>query len=325
MPPQGKCRDDRRLFDRMEPKMSRKVLVCILAQTRAHRLTWASFEKQVLNELNADLAVCIGVDDKYDYTNPYFQHALFRWTIPVPADWAEEIDRIRLSLGYDEGWRRLADLCENPYSIFLGGAFGIAGSGAILLAYRWHLRNFIIQEGLHERYERFIVTRSDFLYTAPHPCIEALDPAMIWIPDGEDWGGLADRHMVVSGDHVAESLSALSDILRNPKQWADALELRDVAYRNSEGVLEIHFQRTGLMSRVRRFPYVMYLVRDASDPTGWTEGEFDSELGLYIKYPTEFERAQHWKDRFRSRADWLEWAKNPCGETIRLPGDNDVT
>jgi hypothetical protein len=44
-------------------------LVIILSETRASELTFDSFKKNVLDELNADLCVCIGVKPDYDYNN----------------------------------------------------------------------------------------------------------------------------------------------------------------------------------------------------------------------------------------------------------------
>ena len=45
-----------------------KVLVCILAQTRSYEVTWKNFKKNVLDELNADLALCVAekkTDNKF--------------------------------------------------------------------------------------------------------------------------------------------------------------------------------------------------------------------------------------------------------------------
>ena len=71
-----------------------KRLVCIMAQARTHELTWSQFKKNVLDELDADLALCIG--DSYqrsdgkivgelqsDQDNPFFQNVLFVG-YPVP-------------------------------------------------------------------------------------------------------------------------------------------------------------------------------------------------------------------------------------------------
>ena len=46
-----------------------KTLVIILSETRASELTFDSFKKNVIDTLNADLCVCIGVKPDYDYTN----------------------------------------------------------------------------------------------------------------------------------------------------------------------------------------------------------------------------------------------------------------
>ena len=59
--------------------MSSKTLVVILAQTRAHELTFDSFKKNVIDELKADLCVCIGVKNDYDYDNPYYKLAKYRF------------------------------------------------------------------------------------------------------------------------------------------------------------------------------------------------------------------------------------------------------
>jgi hypothetical protein len=50
-----------------------KTLVIILAETRCHELTFNNFKKNVINELNADLCLCIGVKPDYDYNNPFYK------------------------------------------------------------------------------------------------------------------------------------------------------------------------------------------------------------------------------------------------------------
>ena len=44
-----------------------KTIVILLSETRASELTFDSFKKNVIDELNADLCVCIGVKPDYDY------------------------------------------------------------------------------------------------------------------------------------------------------------------------------------------------------------------------------------------------------------------
>ena len=69
-----------------------KVLICLLAKTRAHQLTFPNFKRQVLDELNGDLALALTIDEKYDYANPFWQHAKYRWTAPDFSDYGEAFD-----------------------------------------------------------------------------------------------------------------------------------------------------------------------------------------------------------------------------------------
>ena len=57
--------------------MSSRTLVIILSETRASELTFENFKKNVLEQLNADLCVCIGVKQNYDYTNPFYRTAKY--------------------------------------------------------------------------------------------------------------------------------------------------------------------------------------------------------------------------------------------------------
>ena len=50
-----------------------RTLVIVLSETRASELTFDSFKKNVIDELNADLCVCIGINPNYDYNNPFYK------------------------------------------------------------------------------------------------------------------------------------------------------------------------------------------------------------------------------------------------------------
>ena len=68
------------------------VLVCLLAKTRAHQLTFPSFKRNVLDELNADLALALTIDENYEYNNPFWQHARYRWTAPDFLNYGDAFD-----------------------------------------------------------------------------------------------------------------------------------------------------------------------------------------------------------------------------------------
>ena len=55
-----------------------KTLVVILSETRASELTFDSFKKNVIDELNADLCLCIGVKSDYDYNNSFYNLAKYK-------------------------------------------------------------------------------------------------------------------------------------------------------------------------------------------------------------------------------------------------------
>ncbi|GFR45361.1 hypothetical protein Agub_g6736, partial [Astrephomene gubernaculifera] len=77
---------DRLLAD--QPQL--KTLVVILAETRAHELTWRSFHDNVLSVLNADLAVCIS--NETDKDDPFTHAAKYKWLHAEPKDWADAFD-----------------------------------------------------------------------------------------------------------------------------------------------------------------------------------------------------------------------------------------
>ena len=166
-----------------------------------------------------------------------------------------------------------------------------------------------------------MITRSDFFWLCPHPPLSILDRNAIWLPDGEDYGGLNDRHMVVSRAQVINCLNGIEEILLHPNQFCEALEKEpDHRMRNDELVLAHHFERTGLSKRVKRFPYVMYTAREISDesPT-WSRGRYEPSVGHYIKYEKEFRSACSYATIIHSRADWESGRWMQVDPTLVVP------
>jgi hypothetical protein len=301
-----------------------RVLVCILGQTRAHRLTWPYFKKHLLEELNADLALCIGVDDGYDYDNPFWRHAKYRWTVNELDDYG---------VGFDEARGALTAACETPSwrkllgvkGEWLGGVKGQdaqLGSGGIQIYFRWLLLQNILHDRLLELYDRFLVTRSDFIWKIPHPPLSILSKNFIWIPNGEHWGGLTDRHIIVSARDLCDSLNLINDIVRRPelifelmsqKQQYEIYRANQKPLRqphwNIEKYILFHLRRSGLSDRVRLFPYVSYTVRDAGDQSRWQAGTYNSEVGMIVKYPTELDLARPFENLIKTKEDWETLAR----------------
>ncbi len=283
-----------------------RVLVCVLAQTRAYQFTWRNFKRHVLDELEADLAVCIGVDDHYDYANPFWQHARYRWTGPEYDDFGDGFDIAQHHLAGGKlpisfNWRDILQIKDQ----WLGGIKGQEahpGSAGILIYFRWLLLHNLMSDGLLHKYDRFIITRSDFLWTCPHPPLSTLPPTEIWFPDGEGYGGLTDRHHVVSSQDLPYVINLIDDVVLRPDDLMTRMAPR--GDWNLESYIYFHLEQQDLLGRTRVFPQVMFSVRGQQDSTRWAAGKWDEDLGVFVKYESELVSARLYEGRIRTRRDW---------------------
>jgi hypothetical protein len=90
-------------------------LVILLAETRAAEITFDSFKTNVLDTLNADLCVCIGIKPDYDYSNPFYQLAKYRFLYDEPEDFADAFDYASEFLSRD---RPVHERIENVNGLF---------------------------------------------------------------------------------------------------------------------------------------------------------------------------------------------------------------
>jgi hypothetical protein len=283
-----------------------RVLVCLLGSTRSHQLTFPSFKQHVLDELNADLALALVIGDRYDYSNPLWQHAKYRWTAPDFADYGEAFDRVQRCLCEERNiqppdWRILLRV-KGIWQGRIKSSDPQPSASSILPFSRWLLLRNLQQDGVLDRYDRFVITRSDFLWLCPHPPLSILDRNALWFPDGEHWDGINDRHLVVSRKDVVSCLNGIEDILFHPEELYEDLKDREC---NDEAFLRHHLTRRGILDRAEFFPYVMYAARATSDdsPT-WSSGRYEPASGHFVKYESEFRSARAFATIIRSRADW---------------------
>jgi hypothetical protein len=284
--------------------MTNKTLVCILAETRAHALTWDSFKLNVLDTLDADLALCISTPPDYDFSNNYWTAAKYHWVSPDYVDFAEGFEVARQTdwPESNSNWRQLLKIKDQ----WLGGVKDPheqhPGSGGLLDYYRWFLWKNIRDNNILDQYDRVIVTRSDFVWSCPHPTMDLLDPNKIWIPRGEFHGGLCDRHAVLSKANIEPYLNLIKPILSD----SDNL-YRKMSHQgcwNIERFLDMRIKEELGHDAVSFFPYIMYLVRPDGGPTRWSIGDWNDELGYFIKYRAEFDAARNMSLVIRNRTDW---------------------
>ncbi|MFN9621497.1 MAG: hypothetical protein ACK587_01455 [Cyanobacteriota bacterium] len=282
-----------------------KTLVIILSETRAYDLTYSLFEKNLLAPLNADLALCVAESPTEDRHNPFYQKASIVWTHPELDNWSDALDYAQKCDGIvGQNWRQLFAITGN----FLGGLNDdkgrVAGSGGISMFFRWYLKHCLLQEpGILERYDRYVLTRSDFMYLSPHYPVSKLEASKLWLPLGEDYHGYTDRHLIADRKTFLSAISLLDPILQNPGQLAEELQGRQ-EYLSFEGYIGYAFQRSGLTSILRRYPYTMYAVRHPDGRTSWSHGVYNEKLGYSIKYKPEYISSLLATAMIRLPSDW---------------------
>jgi len=170
------------------------------------------------------------------------------------------------------------------------------GSAGILIFYRWFLLKNLMENELLNKYDRFIITRSDFIYQLPHPKMELMNKNNIWIPDGEDYGGYTDRHAVLSNHTIIPYLNILNNLVHRSNEFFICMSIpREL---NLEKIIKLNLSKNDVDKDVRSFPYVMFSVRNINGSTRWTKGFFCEELGYFIKYPNEHIKSSFFKKEF---------------------------
>lgn len=258
-------------------------LVVILAETRASQTTFAQFEKYILQAFDADLALCVADNEREDTGNAFYKRARYVWKSPEYEDWGDGIEALATTCRDD--WR---DIVHIPHR-WLGGLKGEVqqpGSGAIQIYFRMFLKQCLLESRVHEKYERVVITRSDFFHGVPHVPLDLLDSRYIWVPHGEHYGGINDRHVICPSGLVLNLLS-VGDELTRISPLEQARQMRGRKW-NIERFLQFRYKQLGLHGKVRMYPYTMFTVREAGGHTSWSSGAFDPGLGVYIKYPKEY-------------------------------------
>ena len=270
-----------------------KTLVCIIAQTRSHEVVWDNFKTNVLDELNADLALCIGVTKNYNFNNPFWKNAKFKWTIDEFGEDYTDAFNYAQKIIYNKTDKKLPDwkILLNIKDFWLGGIKGFTsgdkthlasfpnwkkdrvGSSSILIFYRWLLLQNLKKNNLINKYDRFIITRSDFFWPIKHPSLKNLSERYIWIPDGEGYGGITDRYAILNKNDVKIYLSILDPILTEPKTLYKLM--KNQRNWNLEKYLKLYFEQKNINQRIKFFPYIMFTVFPNPESTSEFK-EFDS-------------------------------------------------
>lgn len=287
--------------------MTIKTLVCVLAETRANELTWNSFKTNVLDTLDADLALCISTPDGYDYNNQMWTNAKYKWTCPEYTDFGDAFEYAKQT-DWPEAtcdWRKMLKLKDQWLGGILDANDQHPGSAAILEFFRWFLWKNIRENDILNQYDRIVITRSDFMWLSPHPPMDMLDPAKIWLPDGEYHGGVTDRHAVLSKYNAEIYLNIIKPILSDADNLFIKMQnSRENGAWNLERFIKMSIIDNLGPQAMRFFPYIMYAVRPEGGTTRWSTGNWNSELGYYVKYRAEYDSARQFAEYIKNKDSW---------------------
>lgn len=359
-----------------------KTLVIILGETRASELTFNSFKKNVIDHLNADLCLTIGVKPDYDYENPFYKLAKYKFTYEEPDDFGnalddayneimensecyERLENINALFGkipypqhstdnityYGKSENFLPNICNTDNEIvvhrdcfpnkswsnqvygikqsdnenliyeenvitfkkhlhwreflkikdqFLGGIKDLhnqhPGSAGILIFFRWFLLKNLLDNNLINIYDRFIITRSDFIYQLPHPKLDYMNEKYIWFPNEEYYGGFTDRHVILNKNNIVSYLNIFNNMCSKSNEYY--LKMKTFSEWNLERLILFNLKQNNVFDLIKEFPYIMFSVRNKNGSTRWEKGKYSNELGYYIKYEREYIKSSNYKNLF---------------------------
>ena len=270
-----------------------KTLVIVMGSIRGGEHAWQSMYENLLDINQADLALAVGVPNEQKNSSLYAR-ANYVWEFEEFEDWGAALDMIAsqdnpaYNKSANTSWRAiLADECPD----ILGGVIGFPGSGGLILWVRWFISNKITELQLLQKYDRFVVTRSDFFYLCEFD-FSKFDVRKVWVPYGEDWGGITDRFVLAPSNKILPVLDIIPPILKEPAEYVLLLHemfRTEKPFRfNPEMFIQLRWQMQGI--RAYRFPRMMFTCAVAGDATRWHFPSQDSHgpNGVMLKHKNEY-------------------------------------
>jgi len=262
--------------------LKNRTLVIVTGNPRGGELAWKSLYKNVLDVNQADLAVFFGTSK--NRTSSLYDRAKYVWEFEEYDDWGEAMDLIN-----GTAWRDTLPYALPNHSTWIQGAkvnvtFTNRGSGAVVLMIRWFLMKEMEKLNIKNMYDRFVVTRSDHFYLCKHD-LSLLDPGYVWVPQGEDYGGITDRYVIANSNDILKTLDVYPALLTSPYRYINHPEMKNF---NPEELLKVRWTENGLMQRVKRFERVMFTCWVDGDSSRGFKTKKRTREGVKLKYETEY-------------------------------------
>jgi hypothetical protein len=254
-----------------------KTLIVLLGNARGGEDTWNTMYKNLRDPYNADIALCFGKNDIK--TSSLYQNSKYIWELDEYDNWYDYYSK------YFEGnWYSLLE--KNIHVGLLGGINNSPGSGAIIFAFR----HFLLKNYRHilNEYDRIILTRSDYYYIDKHPILPIDN---FYVVEGEDYGGVTDRHHVFNKSMIDDVLG-VCEFMCSEDNFNYLMGIQDI---NPEKMLQLFFTNNGIINKLKRFKRVQFTVSDVNDTTRWQRpvGLLPGHATLRIKYMSEYQQAKN--------------------------------
>lgn len=267
------------------------------------------------------------------YHTPQFIFTEWRYcAYGIKKKYIENTDNIILQYGINTirplnknnnifgSWKRFLQIKEQ----FLGGIKDHynehKGSAAILIFFRWFLFKKLEETGIINNYDRFIITRSDYIWRLEHPSLSILTNDKIWIPNCETYEGITDRHAVIPKQYMKQYCNILTNMIdENSNNYFNKMKnISEIKVFNLEKLILFHLNEYKI--NYNFFPYIMFTIRPNNVNTRWMAGTiYNEKEGYYIKYISEDVCSQNYVNDFilwknKNKGDLTDYYKEiiPC-------------
>ena len=243
-----------------------KYLVILGGSPRGGEKAWNSMYKYLIEHLRADLAICTG--KKWLNNQSFIEKADYDWTFDEYTDWSEYYSK-----KYNKQWIKAFELGRNT---------GLLESGFIHFA----IKDIILENHIEEieQYDYIIYTRFDQMYIDYH--LHGYNQNIL-IPEGEDYFGIGDRHILIPSMFARNYFGILKFFLNNYNDF------KQINYLNCEKINKLHLKSFINEENILRTKRAQFTVAEKNDQTNWRKAIYKIYLlrNIKLKYPDEFLKA----------------------------------
>ncbi len=243
--------------------MNKKYLVILAGSPRGGEKTWHSLYRYVTHPLNADLAICCGND--ISKSSSLYQNAKYKWLFKEYEDWIDYYKENKLFNAIDY--------------LKKGIKTGLFNSGSVHYA----IKDIILKNHIDtiKKYDYIIYSRFDQFYIDYHPELNQED---IFIPEGQDYFGIRDRHAAFPAKY-ADKILDICDFINSKESIQNIPD-----YLNCETSYLDHLQYIDLHRKVKRMKRFQFTTAIEGDNTRWRIAIYRLWFSnkIKLKYPDEF-------------------------------------